>query len=165
MNMVPPMPAETKEKQSGRTYSLELLDTQAGGDVSRIVLSGVKPLPGDSVREQMEYLEQHGDNLRRLLISEPYGNPAEAVDLIVRPCDSRAQMGYIIMEAMGYPLYSGSNTICTITALLKTGRIPLEDGEQEVCIESPAGLAHARARSSDGYVQSVTTQEIGRAHV
>lgn len=152
------MHTEQTDKQASRTYSLELLDTQAGGDVSRIVLAGVKPLPGDTVREQQQYLEEHGDGLRRLLLSEPYGNPAESVNLIVRPCDEQAQAGYIIMEAMGYPMYSGSNTICTVTALLKSGHIPPQDGEQTVLVESPAGVAQARARVSEGYVQSVTTQ-------
>lgn len=146
------------DKKPSRTRSLELIDTQAGGDVSRIVLDGVKRLPGATVHEQQQYLEHYGDGLRRLLLSEPYGNPAESVNLIVRPSDSRAQAGYIIMEAMGYPMYSGSNTICTVTALLQTGRIPIEEGEQTVLLESPAGLARAHARCSDGFVQTVTTQ-------
>ena len=38
-----------------------------------------------------------------------------SVDLIVEPSHPEAQAGYVIMEAMGYPLYSGSNTICTAT--------------------------------------------------
>lgn len=146
------------DKKPSRTRSLELINTQAGGDVSRIVLDGVKPLPGETVHDQQQYLEEYGDGLRRLLLSEPYGNPAESVNLIVRPCDNRAQAGYIIMEAMGYPLYSGSNTICTITALLQSGRIPIEADEQTVLLESPAGLARAQVRCSDGFVQSVTTQ-------
>lgn len=152
------MSANRQDKIPSRERTLELIDTQAGGDVSRIVLNGVKPLPGDSVREQQQYLEAHGDGLRRLLLSEPYGNPAESVNLIVRPCDERAQAGYIIMEAMGYPLYSGSNTICTVTALLQSGRIPIEAEKQTVFLESPAGLARADVRCSRGFVQSVTTQ-------
>jgi trans-L-3-hydroxyproline dehydratase len=47
--------------------------------------------------------------------------PEMSVDLIVPATDPQAQMGYIIMEVMGYPIYSGSNTICTATALLETG--------------------------------------------
>src|SRR5699024_9743668 len=62
------------------------------------------------------------------------------------------------MEAMGYPMYSGSNTICTATALLQSGRIPIREGEQTVLLESPAGIAHVQAQCSDGFVQSVTTQ-------
>ena len=45
--------------------SLNLMDTHAGGDVSRIVLGGIDPLPGKTVRQQMEYLRDDADGLRR----------------------------------------------------------------------------------------------------
>jgi proline racemase len=137
---------------------LELVDTQSGGDVSRIVIGGVAQIPGTSALEKMRYLEQEGDGLRRLLLNEPYGDPAMSIDLIVEPSHPEAQAGYIIMEAMGYPLYSGSNTICTATAVLETGIVEMQDGIQELVLESPAGLARITARNVDGRVQSVTTQ-------
>lgn len=147
-----------RDKQRHRRRSLDLIDTQSGGDVSRIVCGGVKTLPGNSVRAQQQYLEAHGDGLRRLLLSEPYGSPAQSVNLIVAPGEPRAHAGYIIMEAMGYPLYSGSNTICTATALLQSGHIPIEASVETLLLESPAGLTHIQARCSEGYVQQVTTQ-------
>lgn len=141
-----------------RESTLELIDTQSGGDVSRIVISGVEPLPGATVLEKARYLQNEGDGLRRLLLSEPYGDPAMSIDLIVEPSHPEAQAGYIIMEAMGYPLYSGSNTICTATALLQSGAIPMVEGLQSVVLESPAGLARITARVTDGRVDSITTQ-------
>lgn len=138
--------------------SLELIDTQAGGDVSRIVVGGVGPVSGDSVREKLRSLQDHGDGLRRLLLSEPYGDPAMSVNLLVEPGHPEAQVGYIIMEAMGYPLYSGSNTICTATAVLESGRIPMREGVQDVVLESPAGLARVTATVVDGRVVSITTR-------
>jgi proline racemase len=142
----------------GRIRTLDLIDTQAGGDVSRIVLGGVDPLPGKNVRRQQIFLEKHGDGLRRLLLSEPYGDPAMSVNLVVRPGNPEAAAGYIIMEAMGYPMYSGSNTICTATAVLQSGLIAMEEGEQRIVLESPAGLARIKAQCRDGYVRAVTTQ-------
>lgn len=152
------MLAEEAVKNPGNRYSLELIDTQAAGDISRILLSGVAPLPGESVHDQQRYLEDNGDGLRRLLLSEPYGHPSQSVNLIVKPGDDRAAAGYIIMEAMGYPMYSGSNTICTATALLQTGRIQIAEGEQTLHLESPAGVTRIHAHSSNGLVQSVTTE-------
>ncbi|AWN14490.1 proline racemase family protein [Salinisphaera sp. LB1] len=152
------MSDDLPDKKPSRVRSLKMIDMQAGGDVSRIVLSGVEALPGKTVHEQQLYLEANGDGLRRLLLSEPYGDPAMSVNLIVRPCNPDAEAGYIIMEAMGYPMYSGSNTICTATALLQSGRIPIEDSQQTVLLESPAGIARVQARCANGFVQSVTTQ-------
>ena len=63
--------------------TIQLMDTHAGGDVSRIVTGGIKNLPGDTVRAQMEYLRDDADGLRRLLLEEPYGIPEMSVDLLV----------------------------------------------------------------------------------
>lgn len=141
-----------------RERTIELIDTQSGGDVSRIVIAGIEPIPGATALEKARFLQREGDGLRRLLLSEPYGDPAMSVDLIVEPGHPQAQAGYIIMEAMGYPMYSGSNTICTATALLESGTIEMTDGEQAVVLESPAGLARVTADCADGRVESVTTR-------
>ena len=143
---------------NGRSRTLGLVDMQSGGDVSRIVYSGVENIPGDTVLAKMRYLQNYGDGLRRLLLSEPYGDPAMSVDLIVKPSHPEAEAGYIIMEAMGYPLYSGSNTICTATAVLQSGIVPMQEGEQHLVLESPAGLARVSVVNADGRVQRVTTQ-------
>ena len=136
--------------------SLKLMDTHAGGDVSRIVLGGIDPLPGKTVRQQMEYLRDDADGLRRLLLEEPYGIPEMSVDLIVPPSHPGASVGYIIMEVMGYAIYSGSNTICTATAVLESGLVPKEEGRQSFMMESPAGLVHIEAQVHDGVVESIT---------
>ena len=136
--------------------SLNLMDTHAGGDVSRIVLGGIDPLPGKTVRQQMEYLRDDADGLRRLLLEEPYGIPEMSVDLIVPPSHPDASVGYIIMEVMGYAIYSGSNTICTATAVLESGLVPKEEGRQSFMMESPAGLVHIEAQVHDGVVESIT---------
>lgn len=147
-----------QHKETHRTFSLDLVDTHSGGDVSRVVVGGVKSVSGDTVRQKQQYFEAHGDGLRRLLLNEPYGDPAMSVNLIVEPCNPRAQAGYIIMEAMGYPMYSGSNTICTATAVLESGILEMVEGDQPLILESPAGLAHIMARNRNGHVQSITTQ-------
>lgn len=138
--------------------TLQLMDTHAGGDVSRIVTGGVGPLPGNTVRAQMEYLRDNADGLRTLLLKEPYGIPEMSVDLLVPATDPRAVAGYIIMEVMGYPIYSGSNTICTATAVLEAGLVPKQEGRQHFVLESPAGLVNIEAMVHDGVVDAVTCE-------
>jgi len=136
--------------------SLKLMDTHAGGDVSRIVLGGIDPLPGKTVRQQMEYLRDDADGLRQLLLEEPYGIPEMSVDLIVPPAHPDASVGYIIMEVMGYAIYSGSNTICTATAVLESGIVAKREGWQSFALEAPAGLVHIDALVRDGVVEAIT---------
>ncbi len=137
---------------------IQLIDTHAGGDVSRIVTGGIDALPGGSVRAQMEYLRDDADGLRKLLLEEPYGIPEMSVDLLVPPSDPRAAAGYIIMEVMGYPIYSGSNTICTATAVLDAGIVPMKEGKQDFFLESPAGLVRIEARVENGVVEAITCE-------
>ncbi|MEQ6918113.1 proline racemase family protein [Halomonas aquatica] len=136
--------------------TLRLIDTHAGGDVSRIVVGGIEPLPGATVRDQMHYLRDDADGLRRLLLEEPYGIPEMSVDLLVPASDPEAVVGYIIMEVMGYPIYSGSNTICTATAVLESGLVPKQEGRQHFKLEAPAGLVQIEAVVENGVVEAIT---------
>ncbi|MGM0985854.1 MAG: proline racemase family protein [Pseudomonadota bacterium] len=139
-----------------RPLTFRMMDTHAGGDVSRIVLGGIDALPGATVRDQMHYLRDDADGLRKLLLEEPYGIPEMSVDLIVPATDPEAAAGYIIMEVMGYPIYSGSNTICTATAVLESGLVPKQEGRQRFKLESPAGLVAIEARVENGVVETIT---------
>ncbi len=139
-----------------QSLTFRMMDTHAGGDVSRIVLGGIDALPGATVRDQMHYLRDDADGLRKLLLFEPYGIPEMSVDLIVPATDPEAATGYIIMEVMGYPIYSGSNTICTATAVLEAGIVPKQEGVQHFKLESPAGLVNIEARVEHGVVEAIT---------
>ncbi|NAW34593.1 proline racemase family protein [Halomonas alimentaria] len=138
--------------------TFRMMDTHAGGDVSRIVLGGIDVLPGATVRDQMHYLRDDADGLRKLLLFEPYGVPEMSVDLIVPATDPEAAAGYIIMEVMGYPIYSGSNTICTATAVLEAGIVPKQEGVQRFTLEAPAGRVNIEARVENGVVEAITCE-------
>ncbi|MGO1832507.1 MAG: alcohol dehydrogenase catalytic domain-containing protein, partial [Brevibacterium yomogidense] len=48
-----------------RERSLDLIDAQSGGDVSRVVTAGIEPIPGATALEKARYLQREGDGLRR----------------------------------------------------------------------------------------------------
>ena len=136
---------------------IDVVDVHVGGDLHRIVLGGIKPLPGDTVLNQMEYLRDEGDGLRQLLLHEPRGgHPSLFADLVVPSVNPEADAGFIIMEMMGYPLISGTNTMSTTIALLETGRIPMGEGVRSVTLEAPGGLVQVQAECAGGKVIRVT---------
>ena len=141
-----------------KRHWIQLIDTHCGGDVSRIVTGGIARIPGADVREKMEYIKEHGDGLRRLLLSPPYGSADMSVDLIVEPASAQADAGYIIMESMGYPGFSGSNTLCTAAALLESGIIQTKSQRQTVNLESPSGVSGVVARIEHNQVVSVSCE-------
>lgn len=144
-------------KTNSRPATLDVVDVHVGGDLHRIVLRGIKPLPGATVLEQMKYLRAEGDGLRKILLHEPRGgHPSLFADLVVASANPEADAGFIIMEMMGYPLISGTNTMSTAIALLETGHIPMRDGVCSVTLEAPGGLVQVKADCRDGKVNSVT---------
>jgi proline racemase len=149
-----------------RVREIEVVDVAVGGDVHRVVQGGVAPVPGASVHAQMRYLETEADGLRRLLINEPYGAPHMCVDLLVPAERADCALGFVIMEVMGYPVYSGSNALATGAAVVEAGLVPAPQGERPdadgvvrrpVRLEAPGGPVDLTAELVDGRVRRMRT--------
>ena len=108
----------------------------------------------------MRWLASEGDDLRLLMLREPRGYPAANVNLVLPSNHPDAQAGYVIMEQAEYPGMSGTNTMCTVTALLETGMLPMTEPMTELVLEAPAGLIRVRAACRDGKVTSVTFRNV-----
>lgn len=126
----------------------------------RVITGGVPHIPGNTVYEQMKWLEQNDDQVRMLMLREPRGYPPMCCDLIVPPKHPDAAAGYIIMEQIEYPMMSGSNTISVATVLLETGMIPMQEPFTEFQLEAPAGLIGIKAECHDGKVTEVTFKNV-----
>jgi len=137
--------------------TLSWIDVDVGGDLHRVVFSGLGTDFGQSIRERMEWLSGPGDGLRQLLIEPPFGEPSICVDLVTTPVQPGAQAGFVIMEVMGYPFFSGSNSMATACALLEGGYIPIDtqNGTQCVRLETPGGRVDAHVKLQEGRVEQV----------
>jgi trans-L-3-hydroxyproline dehydratase len=135
--------------------TITVVGCHAGGEIGNVVVGGVLPPRGDTVFEQMQTLAREDDELRRLLLREPRGSVACHANLVVPATRPDCDAGFIIMEPTEYPAMSGSNTICTVTVLLETGMIPMQEPETVVRLEAPGGVVEARAACRDGRCESV----------
>ena len=131
------------------------VDVHACGEPGRVITGGVVDIPGTTMFEKMQWLENEGDDLRLLMLREPRGYPAMCCNLIVPPTRPEADAGFIIMEQTEYAAMSGSNTICVVTALLETGILPMTEPVTELTLEAPAGLIGVRAGCHGGKVTAV----------
>ena len=122
----------------------------------RVITGGVPTIPGETVYQQMRWLEKNDDQLRLLMLREPRGYPAACCNLLVPAKHPDAAAGYIIMEQVEYPVMSGGNTIAVATVLLETGMIPMQEPVTEFQLEAPAGLIGIRADCRNGKVTQVT---------
>ncbi|MCP4328070.1 MAG: proline racemase family protein [Alphaproteobacteria bacterium] len=140
--------------------AIHIIGAHAEGEVGHVIVGGVLPPPGATVKAQRDWLQTEGDALRRLLIREPRGGVFTHYNLIVPAKDPAAQAGFIIMEPMDYPPMSGSNSICVATVLLETGMLPLTEPDTDLVLETPGGLVKMRCACSGGKVDRVTTTNV-----
>ncbi|MET1231401.1 MAG: proline racemase family protein, partial [Candidatus Limnocylindrales bacterium] len=139
---------------------IQSVEAHAAGEHGRVIVGGVLDVPGETMFDKMRWLATEGDELRLLMLREPRGYPAANVNLVLPSSHPDAQVGFVIMEQVEYPGMSGTNTICTVTALLETGMLPMTEPVTELVLEAPAGLIRVRASCRDGKVTSVTFRNV-----
>ncbi len=135
---------------------LSVVECHAAGEVGKVVTGGFGDVPGGSMFEKMQYIAQHRDDVRQLLLREPRGGVVHVANIVLPSNDPEAAMGYVIAEANEYPAMSGSNTITTATVLLETGMVPMTEPVTELVLEAPAGLIRLSCACRDGKVTGVT---------
>jgi len=139
---------------------LMAVDLHAAGEPGRVILGGVPDVPGASMFEKRTYLEEHMDGLRKLMLREPRGYPALCCNVVLPPVDRRAAAGFVIMEQTEYPPMSGSNIICTATALLEMGVVEAREPTTRFFLEAPAGLVGVTASVEAGRAKSITFENV-----
>ena len=141
-----------------RTFTV--VGVHAEGEVGKVVIGGVVDVPGKTMFDKMRHLATHEDGLRKLLLFEPRGAPTHSANLVLPTSHPKAQLGYVIMESTEYAPMSGSNTICTVTAILETGVLPMREPVTELTLETPAGLIHVTCQCRDGKVLQVKFKNV-----
>ncbi|MEX0503844.1 proline racemase family protein [Alphaproteobacteria bacterium LSUCC0719] len=139
-------------------HEIRIADIDVGGDYHRIILDGIPCPKGASAFEIRQHFLENHDQLRRLLLSFPFGTDEMCVDLLFPSSDETAEYGQIVMECMGYPYFSGSNTSATIAAMLEFGFIPKNEGTHRITHEMPSGLVGAEYSIRDGIIEDITIE-------
>ncbi len=134
---------------------INVVGVHTAGERNDVIVGGVLDVPGKTVFEKMTHLQDRADDLRRTLLYEPRGTVAQCINLVLPPCHPDADVGFVIMESEYYVPMSGSNTICTVTALLETGMIPMQEPVTRFTLEAPGGLIRIEAQCKDGKCTSV----------
>ena len=136
--------------------TLTMVEAHAEGEVGRIVTSVVNDIPGETMLEKMNYINQVDDSLRRFLVFEPRGYAQMSTNLIFEPIHKEADIGFLILQGDKAHAMSGSNSICLVTVILETGRIEMLEPETIVTLDTPAGLVRAVASCKNGKCERVT---------
>lgn len=86
------------------TRTFTTVDTHSG-EPMRVITGGVPHIPGNTVYEQMKWLEQNDDQVRMLMCREPRGYPPMCVNLLVPLQTSRGRCRLYHYGAGRIPCY------------------------------------------------------------
>mgnify|MGYP003377814886 FL=1 len=140
---------------------IETVDTHTAGEPTRIILSGIPKLVGNSVREKRDYFKEHYDYIRTRLTYEPRGHAGMLLAAVVPPSSPEADFGIFYMDDVQYLDMCGHATIGVGTALQEIGLVPKEHKDAYV-IETPAGLVTIRNNFNESgtFVKSCSIQNV-----
>ena len=139
---------------------LSVVGCHAEGEVGDVIVGGFLPPGGATMFERMRAMERDFDHVRRFLLCEPRGSVCRHVNLLTPPINADCSVGVIIMEPTEYVPMSGSNLICTVTVILETGIVPIEEPVTIVMVDTPAGPVKAVAECRDGRCRSVEFENV-----
>jgi len=145
-----------EESARGGIHEFETIESHTAGNPTRTVLSGVPPLVGATMLEQMNDLRDRLPWIRTSLMFEPRGSSVMSGCVLVEPCDPTADVGVIFIEASGYPPMCGHDTIGLVTVLVEIGRVVPTGPVLRLTLDTPAGLVRTESRIVDGRVASVS---------
>lgn len=126
------------------------------GEPTRIIVGGVPNIPGVSMADKKDFLEQKMDNLRTAVIHEPRGHGDMFGSIITAPVNEGSDFGIIFMDGGGYLNMCGHGSIGAITVAIETGMVDVVEPYTEVKMDTPAGVISARAKVDEGRVREVS---------
>lgn len=135
---------------------ISTIDSHTAGEPTRLVVSGLPPLPGASMEEKLMYARNNLDDLRGLLLLEPRGRQDMYGAVLTTPTDFRADFGLIFMNTQKFTTMCGHAVIGAATSLVETGMVSIVEPETIVTFDTPVGLVCTRVKTNAGRVQDVS---------
>ena len=136
--------------------SIHAVDSHTAGEATRIVVGGVPKIPGKTMPEKKQWLEDNMDYLRTAIMLEPRGHNDMFGSIVTTACNPEADFGIIFMDGGGYLNMCGHGSIGAATVAVETGIVPMKEPVTEVNMEAPAGLIRAKVQVKNEKVQEVS---------
>jgi proline racemase len=140
--------------------AVETIDMHTGGEPLRIITSGLPEIKGDTILEKRRFFRDNFDFLRTGLMWEPRGHADMYGAVISGPASPEADFGVFFMHNEGYSTMCGHAIIALAKFAVETGLVKKKGKEQEIVIDTPAGLITAKARINRGLVESVSFRNV-----
>ncbi|SFO25909.1 Proline racemase [Paracoccus pantotrophus] len=139
---------------------LDILLVHCQGESGNVLVGGAPEIPGATILDKMNHLNEVDPSLRLFLTREPRAQVVHTTNLLLEPTRPDADAAFIVLQPDRAHPMSGSNCICVVTALLETGRVKMVEPETVVRLDTAAGLILARAQCKNGRCLSVSLDNV-----
>lgn len=139
---------------------IQTVDSHTEGNPTRIVLSGIKVPPGETLQARNDWLKNNDDALRRLLNFEPRGNSMMCSVYVLPAIDPKADFAVIITEQDEYVPMSGHCIIGTATTVVAAGLVAAVEPVTSVTFETLAGLVRCDVQVSASRLGAVSFDNV-----
>ncbi|MFF2458994.1 proline racemase family protein [Peribacillus simplex] len=136
---------------------IETIDTHTMGQPTRIIVSGVPKISGDTMLEKKNNLKKEIPWLRNLLMNEPRGHQDMFGAILCEPSQEGCDAGLIFMDSGDYLNMCGHGTIGTITAGIQFGLLPQKE---LFFLDTPSGKVECTAKYKDQKVSEVSFRNV-----
>ena len=143
-----------------RKKTLFVVDSHTMGEPTRILVGGLPHIPGSSMAEKKEYLEEEKDDIRRIMMWEPRGHIGMFGSLITAPVNPEADIGVIFMDTGSYLNMCGHGSMGVATVALEMGILPREEPVTSITLDTPAGLVRGEVSVKEGQVEEVSIRNV-----
>lgn len=140
--------------------SMHAIDSHTMGEPTRIITSGVPKIPGKTIADKKEYLENNLDYIRTAVMNEPRGHNDMFGSILMEPISEEADFGIVFMDGGGYLNMCGHGSIGAASAIVETGMVDIVEPITKVVLESPAGLIKADVRVENDIVKDATITNV-----
>ena len=140
--------------------TISTIDSHTAGEGTRLVMSGLPPIYGNSMAEKLAYAVEHLSWVPGMMLLEPRGHTDLFGAILVPPCSRKGDIGVLFMDNNNYEPMCGHAVIGTVTTVLETGMFDLVEPETLITLDTPAGPIETRAQIKDGRVMSVSFDNV-----
>lgn len=141
---------------SKRRKIISAIDSHTMGEPTRIITGGIGEVPGNTMEEKREYLQNNLDYIRTSVMNEPRGHADMFGSILMRPISKEADYGIIFMDGGGYLKMCGHGSIGAASAIVENEMVEVKEPNTRVVLESPAGLINADVSVENGKVKETT---------
>ncbi|MFN8482179.1 MAG: proline racemase family protein [Anaerolineae bacterium] len=138
------------------------VDAHAEGEPLRVILSGLPPIPGDTILAKRRHARETLDGFRRALMFEPRGHADMYGCILTEPVTPDGDMGVLFLHNEGFSTMCGHGIIGLTTVVFETGMMAAEGEAPVLRLDTPAGRVTARAEWDAGArrVRSVSFENV-----